>query len=680
MFNQIIFLMKKNQRKSCLPIFRRWTRTPYAVFNSLNATVKIGVLGAAMLTIANQEVLAQNGSKKTESDPVFQLEEVQVNSDLPPTTQQLVKVVTVLDRKDISRAAVQNVQDLLRYVQGIDLRTRGSESVQADVNLRGGSADQTAVLLNGVNLTDPQTGHFNMDIPLDIRLIDRIEILYGPGAWTAGAISFSGAINIVTRQIIRTGVEAGVTAGDHGYGQAGAVGYLNSGNWRVAAAANGTRSDGFTGNTDFGIFNAYANVRYITNRFGQLSLQAGVQSKNFGANSFYTAAFPNQYEETRTLFASLQYKKNGRRWSVSAGAYYRRHHDRFELFRDGVGAYQGYPGPNFHLTDVAGATVQANYRSLLGVTSLSGDLRVDHIYSNTLGMPLARSHYDPYEGADLFVKSADRKYGSLSLKQVKEWRRWNFSAGLMGSGNDDYGFRMYAGGNVDYAFSRQFTVGSWVHNSYRMPTFTELYYNSPSQQGNPGLNPEEAFNADFHLVWTPGKWTVRGAFFSRYGYRVIDWVKLPSETVWKSTMLTDVHSLGTELAVDYRPGWRWLTSLHADYSYLHVNKRLGELQSLYTLDYLKNQAHVRGVHPVAGRLSAAWQVTYNDRAGSYKDLKTGSITAFKPYAVCDLKVQWDEKHYRIFAEATNLFDTKYFDFGNLPQPGIWVKAGLSVKV
>ncbi len=189
------------------PCFRRWTRAPDAVFTSLHITVKIGVLGAAMLTASNQPVLSQ-AYQTTTNDPAIQLKEVQVNSDLPPKTQQLVKVVAVLTRKEIAQAAVQNLQGLLRYVQGIDLRTRGAENVQADISLRGGTFDQTAILLNGVNLTDPQTGHFNLDIPIDFHLIDRIEILYGPGAWTAGSIAFSGAINIITRQVFPTSLHA----------------------------------------------------------------------------------------------------------------------------------------------------------------------------------------------------------------------------------------------------------------------------------------------------------------------------------------------------------------------------------------------------------------------------------------------------------------------------------------
>jgi Outer membrane cobalamin receptor protein len=649
------------------------------VFNSLSVTVKIGVLGAAMLTTANQKAVAQE-NVKTAPDPVFQLEEVQINSDLPPTTQQLVKVVAVLTRKEIEQAAVQNVQGLLRYVQGVDLRTRGTENVQADISLRGGTFDQTAILLNGVNFTDPQTGHFNLDIPLDINLIERVEILYGPGAWTAGAIAFSGAINIVTKQIIHNGFNAQISGGDFGYRQGSTSGYLNTGPWRVMAAVNGTRSDGFAHDSDFKIFNAYTDVRFIDNRIGQFSLQLGVQSKDFGANTFYSPKYLDQYEETRSLIASLQYKKQTRHWKLMASGYYRRHHDMFALFREGVPAPSWYVSPNYHLTDVMGVSAQASYSWWGGVTSLAGDLRSEHIFSNTLGTPIPTPHFDPYSDANVFTKSAERRIGSVSVKQVKEWKQWTVSLGAMGSGNDDYGFHFYAGGNVDYAVTPKLTLGTWLHNSYRMPTFTDLYYQSTTQHGNPNLKPEDAFNVDMHLLWTPDKWTVRVAGFKRYGHNIIDWVRLPNELVWHSENLTDVNSLGSEVAVDYRPAWRWLDNIHLDYTYLYVSKGSSQYVSSYSTDYLRHQAKMRISQPIVSKLSAAWQLSLNDRAGTYVNVATNQETKFNAYLLCDLKLQWKAKYYQLFAEATNLFNTTYFDFGNLPQPGRWFKAGVSVGI
>jgi iron complex outermembrane receptor protein len=288
--------------------------------------------------------------------------------------------------------------------------------------------------------------------------------------------------------------------------------------------------------------------------------------------------------------------------------------------------------------------------------------------------------YDPYSGKTVFTLGALRQYGAFSVKHLKKIGKWTLGAGVLGSGNSDYGFHVYAGSNVDYAFTHTLTLGFWLHNSYRLPTFTDLYYNSPTQVGNTQLKPEEAFNTDMHLLWTPSNWTVRAAFFQRDGHRIIDWVRLPSDPVWHSENLTNVQSMGTELAVDYRPMLRWLKTVHVDYTYLNVTKNSNTYVSLYATDYLRNELRVRFVNPVWKSLEAAWQVSYHDRAGTYLNAPNNQETAFTPYWLCDLKLMWDKPSYQLFAEADNLLNTTYFDYGNLPQPGRWIKVGLSVKI
>lgn len=671
--------MKKKKKMNVLPCFRRWTRKPYAVFNSLHTPIKIGVLGVAMLSAVPLTGISQEKDLNS-SNQSIQLKEVEVNSDLPPAPQQMIKVVAIITRQEIAHAAVENLQGLLRYVQGIDLRTRGAENVQADISLRGGTFDQTAILLNGVNLTDPQTGHFDLDIPLDIHLIDHIEILYGPDAWTAGSIAFSGAINIVTRQLFHSSLYAQLSSGAYNYQQADGYGFLNEGNWRVAAGVNHTQSTGFMSNTDFHINNAYTNIRLITHHSGQWMMQWGMQSKNFGADSFYSPSFPNQYEQTRTLLASLEYKQRWGSWFFTVNGFYRRHHDMFTLFRDQTSAPSWFAGPNYHLTDIFGSFVQIAHTWIAGTTSLAADFRSEHIFSNALGIQLPEPVYDPYSGQKVFTKGALRQYGSFSLKQVKNIRQWTLGAGILGSGNNNFGFHLYAGGNIDYAFNEHLTGGFWLHNSYRLPTFTDLYYKSPTQVGNPQLKPEEAFNTDVHLVWTPEAWTVRAAFFQRDGRRIIDWVRLPGNSVWHSQNLTHVNSDGIELAVDYRAPWHWLQKIHVDYTYLNVTKNSQDYISLYATDYLRNELRLRIEEPIWSALSASWQWTYSDRAGSYLNIKTNSETTFSPYWLCDLKLMWNKPNYQVFAEADNLLNTTYFDFGNVPQPGRWIKVGLAVKI
>ena len=94
---------------------------------------------------------------------------------------------------------VHDLQDLLKFASAVDVRQRGNNGVQADISIRGSSFDQVLILLNGIQLNDPQTGHHNLNLPVSYD-IDRIEILEGPSARLYGPNAFAGAINIITGQ------------------------------------------------------------------------------------------------------------------------------------------------------------------------------------------------------------------------------------------------------------------------------------------------------------------------------------------------------------------------------------------------------------------------------------------------------------------------------------------------
>ena len=126
------------------------------------------------------------------------LKEIEVNAEKANLHPGLSRVVTVIDQQEIQKMPVKSIDELLDNVAGIDVRQRGVNGVQADISIRGGSFDQILILLNGINITDSQTGHYNLDIPLELSDVSRIEILQGSAARVLGPNAFSGVINIVT--------------------------------------------------------------------------------------------------------------------------------------------------------------------------------------------------------------------------------------------------------------------------------------------------------------------------------------------------------------------------------------------------------------------------------------------------------------------------------------------------
>lgn len=191
--------------------FKQFNNHGYSLFSVLGKEVIIGVLSVATLRCA--DAAAQTTSVAVEPDTTWQrtveMNEVNVTGTRAPlTVRQQARMVTVLSRSDIAAAPVQSVNDLLKYATGVDVRQKGPLGALTDVSIRGGNSEQVAILLNGINICDPQTGHNAMDLPVSLGEIERIEVLEGPAARVYGTSSLLGAINIVTRIDAKSGATA----------------------------------------------------------------------------------------------------------------------------------------------------------------------------------------------------------------------------------------------------------------------------------------------------------------------------------------------------------------------------------------------------------------------------------------------------------------------------------------
>src|SRR5690606_26206287 len=151
---------------------------------------------------------------QAEHDTLTTLNEVTIQGNriqIPFSRQN--RDITILDQAIIASLPVKSVNELLYYVAGLDVRQRGPWGTQADIRIDGGTFDQTLVLLNGVKITDPQTGHNMMNIPVSLNTINRIEVLKGAAARVYGINALNGAINIITKQSAENTLNAHLYAG-----------------------------------------------------------------------------------------------------------------------------------------------------------------------------------------------------------------------------------------------------------------------------------------------------------------------------------------------------------------------------------------------------------------------------------------------------------------------------------
>ena len=294
--------------------FNRFSNKGYALFSVLGREVLVGALSVATLSHAKAEGVSTEGTKVDSTlykgGKAYELDAVSITgSRAPMTVEQSPKIVSVITRDDIHRAAAQTINDVLKLATGVDVRQRGGFGVQTDISINGGTFDQITILLNGVNISNPQTGHNASDFPVALADIDHIEVLEGAASRLFGTSAFNGAINIVTKKAKNDGISASVEGGS--FGSFGAQGRVQTafetGKWTQAYSVSGgyKRSDGGTENSDFEKGQGYGNLSLSYDQRFDIIAQLGIATQSYGANTFYSAKYNNQYEKTDHGMASL---------------------------------------------------------------------------------------------------------------------------------------------------------------------------------------------------------------------------------------------------------------------------------------------------------------------------------------------------------------------------------------
>lgn len=654
--------------------FKRFTRKAYSAFNSMHKVVNIGVLTVSTLAFAHTSpVSAQQGAGVT-ADKMLEeeLEEVTVTAARIETPlAQAARLVTVITKAQIEQAPVRSIQELLAYAAHIDVVQRGGHGVQADITIRGGSADQTAILLNGINLTNPHTGHYNLDLPVNLSDIERIEIIHGPSALIYGSGAFSGGINIITKKEIDTRLYANAEAGMHNLWQGDVRGAAKIGQTTNSLSLGHRSSDGYIAHSDYKIYNLLWQTRRTMRNKSYLDVQLGYNNKHYGANTFYSAKYPNQYERTSAYMGTIK-GSFGQKLRIIPIVYWSRHYDQFDLIRNTA------KGRNFHRGDTYGANLIFQYASSLGITTLGGELRREEISSSKLGKPLA-------EPKGNYTKYDDRTTGGVTLEQTYSAEHFSLSAGVLMNYNTLVeAVRFYPSVSAAYRPVDKLKIAATWSRSTRMPTFTDLYYTQETHIADESLKPERSESVDLGVMFTDPFVSAYIKGFLMWGRDMIDWVRTSGDAKWASWNLTSVDKQGLETGITLRLGHRYPALRHSvlSVSYTRMSQTADSkgLESKYLLNYLRDKLSVQLRHPVFNNLSAAWHFRLQKRMGHFRKFDTGvdkGLHAYPAFSTLDLKLNYALRNVNFHLSLNNIYDTHYYDVGNVPQAGFWMTGGVT---
>ena len=675
--------------------FKRFGRKGYSLFAVLGRVVVVGVLSVATLSKSHAEgvgvkpVIDNDTTDKTDRE--LTLDEVSVTGSRAPLTRaQAARMVTVLERADIQAAPVQSVNDLLKYVASVDVRQRGPIGAQTDISIRGGNYEQITILLNGINICDPQTGHNAFDFPVDISEIERIEVLEGPAGRVYGTSSLLGAINIVTRPRPTSSVSAHIEGGSYGYLSAGARANVASGKWNNQLSGSYSRSDGYQRNSAGGLNSDYSGGKAFyqgtyDDDIVSVSWHAGLSTKDFGSNTFYGAKWDDQFEHTLKTYTALQAETKKGSFHLKPSIYWNHSYDRFELFRD---AADKYPF-NYHRTDIFGVNLNGYFDWILGRTAVGAELRNEDLLSGNLGEPLDNPHH--ISGTDRYYDHGiNRTNISFVVEHNILLRRFTLSAGLVAVKNSWNGMNMkvYPGIDASYRIGDSFKIFANYNTSLRMPSVTELYYSVGGHVADKNLKPEEISSVEAGVKYADHGITTQASVYHNNWKNMIDWIRYTADgpdAPWQSVNFTEVKATGfqAQLTLNFRqivPTQRILKSFNASYNYLFQDKDIdSSVESKYSLEYLRHKLVANLQLNIVSRLDLGINFRWQDRRGIYTDFD-GTVKEYSPYSVVDARLSWTAPKYKLYLEANNIFDKNYIDYGCVPQPGTWLIAGLSVEL
>lgn len=620
------------------------------------------------------------------------LEQVVVTASFQETEiRKAARNISIITAKDIELAPVKTLDGILQYALNVDVRSRGPMGVQADISIRGGHYDQTLIMLDGVKLNDPQTGHHSLNLPISLEMIERIEVLQGGGSRVYGPSAFAGVINIITKKNQKSQINVGYTFGEYALNKINFGGAIKLKKFNIYGGYELITSNGFAKNNAFDRKNIFLKSSFNISKSTEINLSTGMFSNKFGAANYYSPTFYDQYEETSSSVFVGQINQNiGNNFKSSFTASLRAHNDVYD-FNNYRNTSDKFNLINFHQTEVKDFSWINKLNSNFGTTSIGMEWRSEGVISNRLGDALEKQEeifwlMDKYSVQMFYNKGKIRKNTSVYFEQFKQFEKASLTFGTLLNFNSQFGTNWYPGVDFSYAISSKSNVYISVNRSLRFPTFTEMYLTGATVKGDPNLKPEDAWTYEFGLKHKSKVVQWSTAVFYKHSNSAIDKVKRPELPVPTMETIGDMNTRGIEFSTALNINELkansnfFLQKIQFNYAYINADKKEAGYQSFYTLNYLKNKASIGFNWLIAKNLFLDSWYTYKQREGSYQLNANTLPVNYAPINLVDIRLNFTQKYYRIFVDGTNLLNKTYYEFGFVEQPKRWLSAGVSITV
>jgi len=594
-------------------------------------------------------IATQTVSGASEADEV-----VVAATRIPQATRDVGVSVSVVPRERIEELNAQNAGEVLEEVTDVRMNTYGSMGAESDITMRGSSASEVLVMVDGRPVNVASVGKTDLSMyPVD--QIERIEVIRGPASVLYGAGAMAGVVNIVTRdppKQLQTDLSASygtkntrIIQLDNG-AKLGDIGYL------ITASQNA--SDGWRENSACDGYNISGKLDYDMTQESRLTLNSGFSRQNKGVPGSTSWPSPDakQYDEQSWFDLTHKYEFETNSCLTS------------KIFLNQN--WQDYKDPDSFTDDTSrnnktGVDIQQTLPAgerqlLLGGIYLENDA-VN--IKDADGISRIGGNRDLFTGA-VFMQD-----------EISFLERFVATPGLRCDMQSKWGAELSPKISGLYKIIEGTGLKASVGRGFRAPTVSELYWRDNYNEGNPDLKPEESFSYDAGIQQSLGeKSMLQVSLFQSHMKNLIAWFD-DGKGIYRAQNVNDAFLQGLETELNARLTKEISGALN--YTLLGAKDTSGQYDG-ETLTYRpKNKVGARlGYQSKWGfkcNVNAEYtDSVYADRANT-KEL--GGFMTLGAYVAQTLF-----KGVEIYARGDNILDKQYQLLNGYPMPGASIMGGL----
>lgn len=573
--------------------------------------------------------------------------------------------ILVIDKKTIESLPASSLSEILAYCNGIDIRQRGPNGVQSDVSINGGTFDQTLMLINGVKIIDPQTGHHLLNLPIPLSCIERIEILKGASARRYGINAINGAINIITKKNIDNNTLLLEVSGGSNFKKDTSTNELYNSyslglttNFKINKSNNilsvsKHSGNGYRHNTAYDNHKILFQTNTQLSHSDQLNILTGYINNKFGANSFYAApADKDAFEKVETFIGIAEYSRVINKLIISPKLSYRYNYDDYIFIRQKPEVYE-----NNHYSHSTNFELNNSYQFNNSIFALGLEFRNEKLKSNNLG---------------------DRNRNNVGVNVEHRinffGNKLNVISGIYINHNNIYGTKALPGIDIGYQINNSLNVYANWGAGQRIPTYTDLYYDGPANIGNDQLRPEESYTQEIGFKLSRKIVKSNLTLFNRKINHFIDWTKVNSADAWQASNFNSISTNGLSLDNNFvlsTSDKKWaINSIRLSYTRLNSTIEVDSAiqYSRYTIENLRDQLILQLNFNLAKNTTFSISHRYQNRV-NYKD-----------YNLVDFRFgyKWNKLLFKL--DGVNIFDEKFEEVAAVPMAGRWWDLGISYQI